>query len=175
MEPERWQQIGQLYHAALQRKPEARAAFLDEACAGDEALRDEVESLIASHEQAGSVVHEAVSEYAVESSGRNRAAPMQGSSIGPYRLLSLLGKGGMGEVYRARDTRLGREVAIKVLASQFCSDRARLKRFEREASSASALNHPNIVTIHELGQADSVYYICMELVVGKTLRELLQS
>jgi serine/threonine protein kinase/dipeptidyl aminopeptidase/acylaminoacyl peptidase len=97
-----------------------------------------------------------------------------GTRLGPYELLSLLGAGGMGEVYRARDTRLQREVAVKVLPARLSSDAARLKRFEREARSASGLNHPNIVTIHEVGQSDSTSFIVMELVAGKTLRELLQ-
>ena len=95
------------------------------------------------------------------------------SRLGPYEMLGLLGAGGMGEVYRARDARLDREVAVKVLPDRLASDAARLKRFEREARSASALNHPNIVTIHEIGQTDSTYYIVMELVDGKSLRELL--
>jgi serine/threonine protein kinase/Tol biopolymer transport system component len=99
----------------------------------------------------------------------------QGSRIGSYEILSILGAGGMGEVYCARDTKLGREVAIKVLPSEFSSDRARLSRFEKEARSASALNHPNIITIHEIGQVDSTSYIVMELVDGKTLREILSS
>jgi dipeptidyl aminopeptidase/acylaminoacyl peptidase len=93
--------------------------------------------------------------------------------LGPYELLGLLGAGGMGEVYRARDTRLQREVAVKILPAKLSSDAARLERFEREARSASALNHPNIVTIHEVGQSDSTSFIVMELVDGKTLRELL--
>jgi eukaryotic-like serine/threonine-protein kinase len=96
-----------------------------------------------------------------------------GSRLGPYEILAPLGAGGMGEVYRARDTRLSREVAIKVLPSELAADQERLKRFEKEARSASSLNHPSIVTIYEIGQADSVSYIAMELVDGKTLREVL--
>src|ERR1700730_17910118 len=96
-----------------------------------------------------------------------------GSRLGPYEVLAPIGAGGMGEVYRARDTRLGREVAIKVLPSGLSSDAERLKRFEREARSASSLNHPNIVTIYEIGSADSVSYIAMELVQGEPLRALL--
>ncbi len=95
-----------------------------------------------------------------------------GTRLGPYEILSPLGAGGMGEVYRARDTRLSREVAIKVLSSELSSDQERLSRFEQEARSASALNHPNIVTVYDIGQANSVSYIAMELVEGKTLREL---
>ena len=98
-----------------------------------------------------------------------------GTRLGPYEILAPLGAGGMGEVYRARDPRLGREVAIKVLPSELSSDPDRLNRFEQEARSASALNHPNIVTIYDIGQADGVSYIAMELVEGKTLGEILLS
>ena len=95
-----------------------------------------------------------------------------GTRLGPYEILSPLGAGGMGEVYRARDPRLGREVALKVLPEEVSLDKDRLSRFEQEARSASALNHPNIITIYEIGQAEQVSYIAMELVEGRTLREL---
>src|SRR6267378_215763 len=98
-----------------------------------------------------------------------------GTKLGSYEIVAPLGAGGMGEVYRARDVRLRRNVAIKVLPDEFSADSDRLHRFEREARSASALNHPNIVTIYELGQDGSTHYIAMELVEGKTLRELLVS
>src|SRR5215471_12531913 len=96
-----------------------------------------------------------------------------GARLGPYEVVSPLGAGGMGEVWRARDTRLAREAAIKVLPSEVAADAGRLKRFEKEARAASALNHPNIVTIYDIGSADSVSWIAMERVEGKTLRELL--
>src|ERR1700686_5090769 len=96
-----------------------------------------------------------------------------GARLGPYEILAPLGTGGMGEVYRARDSRLSREVAIKVLPAEVASDPARLKRFEKEARSASALNHPNIVTIYDIGSVESVSYIAMELVAGKKLGDLL--
>jgi eukaryotic-like serine/threonine-protein kinase len=98
-----------------------------------------------------------------------------GSRLGPYEILAPIGAGGMGEVYRARDPRLGREVALKVLPEGVCLDRDRLARFEQEARSASALNHPNIVTIYEVGQSGQTSYIAMELVDGKTLGELITS
>src|SRR6202163_3827218 len=98
-----------------------------------------------------------------------------GTKLGPYEIQSPLGAGGMGEVYRARDTRLDRSVAIKILSAAFSADCDRLHRFEQEARAASALNHPNIVTIYELGQDGSSHYIAMELVQGKTLRERLVS
>src|SRR5258708_17569815 len=97
-----------------------------------------------------------------------------GSRLGPYEILAPLGAGGMGEVYRARDERLRREVAVKVLVSQLSADPARRKRFEQEARSASSLNHPNIVTIYDIGSTDSTVYIAMELVDGRTLRDLQQ-
>src|ERR1700685_679 len=96
-----------------------------------------------------------------------------GSKFGPYEVLASIGAGGMGEVYRARDTRLGRSVAIKILPAPLSASGDELRRFEREARSASALNHPNIITIYELGQEGSIHYIAMELVEGKTLRQLL--
>src|SRR5271169_3606110 len=99
----------------------------------------------------------------------------QGTRLGPYEIVAAIGAGGMGEVYRARDTRLERSVAIKILPAAFSADRERLQRFEREARLASALNHPNIVTIHELGQDGPTHYIAMELVNGKTLAELLSA
>ena len=96
-----------------------------------------------------------------------------GTRLGPFEILAPIGAGGMGEVYRARDSRLGREVAVKVLSPDFAADADRRKRFEQEARSASALNHPNIITIHEIGSSDSTIYIAMELVDGKTLRDVL--
>src|ERR1700682_4014135 len=96
-----------------------------------------------------------------------------GSRLGPYEVLGPLGAGGMGEVYRARDTRLGREVAIKVLPAEVSAGAERLKRCEREASAAASLNHPNIVTVYDVGSSDSISYIAMELVDGRTLREVL--
>jgi eukaryotic-like serine/threonine-protein kinase len=99
----------------------------------------------------------------------------RGSRLGPYEIIAPLRVGGMGEVYRARDTRLAREVAIKVLPAEVASDRERLARFEQEARSASALNHPNIVTVYDIGRSDSTSFIAMELVEGKTVREILAS
>jgi len=115
-----------------------------------------------------------LSHPTLQSSG-DSIALSPGTRFGPYKIVSAIGAGGMGEVYRARDTRLGREVAIKVLSRELSSNRDRLDRFEREARAASALNHPNIVTIYELGQVDSTHYIAMELVEGETLREMLAS
>jgi predicted ATPase/serine/threonine protein kinase len=163
--PERWQEVEKVLAAALERTPGERPAYLDQACT-DPALRLEVESLIAAHEQGDSTFI----DHPVAGSNETLS---RGTRLGPYEILARIGAGGMGDVYQARDTKLGRSVAIKVLPAAFSADSDRLDRFEREARAASALNHPNIVTIFELGQDGSTHYIAMELIEGKTLRELL--
>jgi eukaryotic-like serine/threonine-protein kinase len=169
MKPDRWQQVEQLYQSALEREPSQRAAFLQEACPGDEALWAEVESLLAQQSKAGNFIELPAVKVMAEADSRS----LLGRQIGSYKVLSLLGSGGMGQVYRARDSKLGREVAIKVLPREFSSEPERVRRFEQEARAASALNHPNIITIHEIGQVESVHYMVMERVEGKTLREVL--
>src|SRR4030095_8204814 len=173
MTPERWQQIESLLHLALQRDPEQREAFLTAACAGDEALRHEVASLVRAHAEAGQFIESPALDVAARVIAADRGQRLIGGELGHFQILSLLGTGGMGEVYRARDTRLGREVAIKLLPGEFSSDQKRLRYFEKEARSASALNHPNIVTIYDIGQIGSHSYIAMELIDGKTVREIL--
>jgi hypothetical protein len=141
MKPERWEQIDHLLQSALRQPPGEREAFLQEACAGDEALRREVESLLQAHERAGSFLEAPAMEVAARALADSQGQPGVGAMIGHYRILARLGSGGMGEVYRARDTRLGREVAIKVLPAHFTQDADRLGRFIQEAKAASALNH----------------------------------
>src|SRR5437868_5043938 len=179
MKPERWQQLDQLFHAALEREPEQRSAFLDEACASDEVLRKEVEALLAAHENAESFIENPAFEVEAEALAReqvSRAAnSLAGQTIGHYRIIELLGAGGMGEVYLAQDMTLGRQVSLKLLPAHFTADAERLRRFEQEARAASALNHPNILTIYEIGHADSVRYIATEFIDGLTLRELIAS
>jgi hypothetical protein len=170
---ERWQRLDQLLQSALEREPEQRAAFLREVCAGDESLLRELESLLSSHEQAGDFLERPPVKVALESFAIEHSGLLVGRRIGPYELLSLLGSGGMGEVYRATDTRLKRFVAIKLLSTQSCLDERRLQYFEREARLASSLNHPNIVTIHDIGRSEFGPYMAMELVDGKTLRDIL--
>ena len=171
MTPERWAQVNQLFHAALEREPSQRSNFLAQVCDGDELLRSEVESLIASHEEAESFIETPASDVAAEllASGQDKLA--LGQTIGRYEILTLLGSGGMGEVYLARDKSLGRQIALKLLPAQFTMNADRVRRFEREARAASALNHPNIVTIHEIGQFDSTHFIATEFIDGVTLRE----
>jgi Tol biopolymer transport system component len=170
MTPERWQQVERLYHAALERKASQRAAFLREACPGDDALRGEVESLLA-QENGASVLEKPAIEVAAKALGGDGGPSLPGRQIGGYQVLSLLGAGGMGEVYEARDVKLGRKVAIKILPGSFANDAERLARFEREARMLAALNHPNIATIYRLEQSGGVNYLVMELVPGQTLAE----
>jgi serine/threonine-protein kinase len=171
MNPERWQQIDQLLQSALGREPGQRSAFLAHACAGDEPLRWEVESLIASHEKVGNILEKPLSEVAAKLFIDGEARLAEGQSIGRYQVKALLGEGGMGEVYLVQDTVLGRQVALKLLPAQFTRDTDRLHRFEQEARAASALNHPNIITIHEIGQLDGAHFIVTEFIEGQTLRQ----
>jgi serine/threonine-protein kinase len=171
MKPERWQQIEQLLQAALERKGEARAAFLDQACAGDEALRKQVESLLAYAERAEHFIEAPALEVAAKALAESPATMLFGQKIGHYQILSWLGAGGMSEVYLAQDTRLGRRVALKLLPARFTKHEDRVRRFEQEARAASALNHPNIITIYEIGQVDEAHYIATEFIEGRTLRQ----
>jgi serine/threonine protein kinase/tetratricopeptide (TPR) repeat protein len=171
MTPERWQQIEKLFHSALERESGERAAFLAQACNGDESLRREVESLIGSHEKSDSFIEAPAADIAAELVAGREPQLAAGHSVGPYQIVCLLGEGGMGEVYLAQDTRLGRQVALKRLPAQFTLDAERVCRFEQEARAASALNHPNIVTIHEIGHSNSLHFITTEFIDGETLRE----
>jgi serine/threonine-protein kinase len=168
MTPEHWQQIKTLLQAALEREPHERAAFFKEACADDPSLQSEVESLIASHEQAGGFIESPAYEVMAGSLADDKS--MVGEVLGPYQIIGLLGTGGMGEVYLAEDTRLGRNVALKVLPLQFTRDDERVRRFQQEARAASALNHPNIITIYEIGKIGPRHFIATEFIQGETLR-----
>src|SRR5437899_5513683 len=169
MTPERWQQLKQIFQSALERNPAERAAFLNQACADDPALRSEVESLIASHDQAGASIEAMAAEAATEMLADDRA--IVGKQIGRYQVLSNIGRGGMGEVFLAQDASLGRKVALKLLRSDFTRNEERLRRFQQEARAASALNHPNILTIHEIGHDGSLHFMATEYVEGETLRQ----
>ena len=174
MTPERWQQIDKLFHAALAYEPARRAAFLAGACAGDESLRAEVESLISSHEGSRSFIETPAGDVAAEMLGSHKTRFEPEHQIGNYKIVRQLGSGGMGEVYLAVDTKLGRKVALKLLPEVFTKDVDRVRRFEQEARAASALNHPNILTIHEIHEGDPKF-IATEFVDGQTLRQRLRS
>ena len=158
--PERWRSLDELFHAALEVPPAERAAFLIRACP-DEALRRAVESLL-NFEPEGDAL--------LKNSPWAQTEPLHaGTELGPYQVRERIGAGGMGEVYKARDPRLGREVALKVLPAMMMGDAASRGRFVREAQAASRLNHPNIVTIHDIGESSGRVFIAMEYVAGKTL------
>src|SRR5215510_9533655 len=142
MTPERWRQIEKLYHAALERDDVGRGDFLDEACAGDNPLRWEVETLIAAYETAGNFMEAPPKDVMARMFDDERERSMIGRTLGHYQLRALLGAGGMGEVYLADDTQLGRKVALKLLPVEFTADAGRVRRFAQEARAASALNHP---------------------------------
>jgi serine/threonine protein kinase/Flp pilus assembly protein TadD len=174
MTPERWQKAKEIFNSAIHRAPGQRSAFLSEACGKDEALRKEVELLIESHEREGSFIDSPAYEAAADLlAGDQELKP--GQTIGQYEILLMLGRGGMGEVYLAHDTKLRRKVALKFLPASFTKDQERLRRFEREARAASALNHPNIVTIYEVGETDGHHFISTELIEGQTLRQQMRS
>ncbi len=167
MTPGRWQQIEKLYNSALKREPSQRLAFLQEACAGDEALRQEVESLLAHQKEAESFIE--TPEVRTKEMAESSAQSMVGRQIGPYKVLSLLGAGGMGEVYVAQDPGLERTIALKILPAELALDRGRMHRFTREARAASALKHPNVAHIYGIGESEGIHFIAMEPVEGQTL------
>ena len=173
MKAERWQQINDLFQSAAERAPEERAAFLDEACHGDEGLCREVRSLIASYERAGNFIDTPAFEVAPELLTNETAGALVGELMGHYRIESFIGAGGMGEVYLARDDLLGRKVALKFLPESLTADEAQLNRLEHEARTASALNHPNILTVYEIGVDGRRHFIATEFIEGETLRAVL--
>ncbi len=175
MSPERWQQIDEILEQALDLAPESRAAFLTEACAGNASLHQEVLALLAANDNAGSFIEKppatAIGELMADSP--EQTGKLEGQTLGHYQILSLIGKGGMGEVYLAQDTRLGRKLALKLLPKSFTQDPDRVRRFQQEARTASALNHPNIITVYDIGQFDGLYFIATEFIEGETMRALL--
>ena len=185
----RWKQLEEIFQAAIERPPELRRSFIDEACSGDEFLRSEAERLVTSFEESHDFIEKPAFLNRIESSvqadritnfhtgatgGLSRdwqAGLAVGRKIHQYELLSLLGAGGMGEVYLARDGQLDRQVALKLLPPHFTSEAVHVRRFGREARAASSLNHPNIITIHEIGEVEDTHFIATEFIEGQTLRE----
>ena len=168
MSDQRWRRIEEICHEALERSPDERALFVREACAGDDVLRAEVESLLANQSRADALG----SGLGIRDSGLGISTEeLIGKQIGVYRIDSLLGAGGMGEVYRARDTKLGRDVAVKFLPHAFTNDPDRLARFEREARMLASLNHPHIGGIYGVEESDGAPALVLELVEGLTLAD----
>src|SRR5215204_826013 len=167
MEADQYQKIKEIFNSVLGMRPEERRAFLDESCGAEDGLRVEVERLIASYDSEF-MEQPAVAEVA------ELVVPDElgnGRQIGRYTILRSIGKGGMGEVYLADDSRLSRQVALKILPEDFAADSDRLSRFEQEAKAASALNHPNILTIFEFAEEEGSHFIVSEYVGGHTLRQ----
>jgi Tol biopolymer transport system component/tRNA A-37 threonylcarbamoyl transferase component Bud32 len=174
MTPERYQRIGQLFDQALEFAPEQRADFLKQASGDDAELYAEVEKLLANHSESSEFLSRPALDIAAKQMAQNQTASALRKQIGRYQILSLLGVGGMGVVYLADDTRLRRKIALKLLTENIAQDKGRLRRFEQEAFAASALNHPNILTIFEFGSEGETHFLASEFVEGETLRSRLQ-
>ncbi|HEX5875504.1 MAG TPA: protein kinase [Pyrinomonadaceae bacterium] len=181
MTPERWQQVSRIFKSAISLDDEARVAYVARQCGVDESLRAEVEKLIDSHQQAesgnfigGAAVEQIAALLVDENEGKaSERALNKGQQLGSYVVLDRLGAGGMGEVYLARDSRLDRTVALKVLSQDVASDKRRMQRFRQEAKVASSLNQPNILTIFEFGEIDGLTFLATEYIDGETLRHYL--
>src|ERR1700757_1575264 len=173
MTPARLQTIEKIYRAALDQKPDQIGAFLETACEGDEGLRRKVEALLNSRERASSFIETSAVGIATKIIEYGQADFLVGHTFGHYRISKRIGSGGMGEVYLATDVTAGRKAALKLLPMRFTGDTERLKRFQQEARAVVALNHPNILTVYEIGQDHSIHYIASELIEGETLRERL--
>jgi serine/threonine protein kinase/Tol biopolymer transport system component len=177
MTPERWQMVRGILESAMELRPEDRGPYLDRECASDASLRQDVDKYLSidGKLEAGFLESPAAEQVAIASTTAVGITLLTaGTRLGRYEVLALLGAGGMGEVYRARDTRLNRTVAIKVLPRSLSSDAFRRKRFEREALAISALQHPNICTLHDVGRQDGTDYLVMEYLEGETLRARLR-
>ena len=170
MSANRFQEAKRLYNSALELEPAQREAYLAEACAGDEALRKEVESLLGCRTAAQDFFDTPV----VQPDAQDSPADLTGHRLSHFEIIEKIGEGGMGVVYKARDTHLDRVIALKVLPPEKVADLERKRRFVQEAKAASALNHPNIVTIHDIDTADGVTFIAMEFVKGRTLESLIR-
>ncbi|MEO7660532.1 MAG: serine/threonine-protein kinase, partial [Pyrinomonadaceae bacterium] len=170
MTPERWHQIDAIFQAVIDLDPTARSALLSASCAGDDELRSEVESLISCDDQGLSFIDEPAVQVAASLLATDEPELAKGQSIGHYEIVGLIGRGGMGEVYLAKDNRLNRQIALKFLPADYTKHKDRLRRFRREAQAASALNHPNILTIHEWSEVNGHQFIATEFVEGETLR-----
>src|SRR5947207_15702628 len=168
MEAARWARITNIYHAAIARPSVERASFLGEECDGDESLRKQVEAMVRSHELSGDFIELPAFAAAPELLVNERAGALTSRSIGCYRVESLLGAGGMGEVYLARDDRLARKVALKLLPEHLKADEIQLMRLKTEARAASALNHANILPVYEIGADGNRHFIASEFIGGIT-------
>jgi serine/threonine protein kinase/TolB-like protein len=173
MTPAQLQTIEEIFHAALDHDPDEVGAFLKTACAGDELLRRRVEALLTSHERAGNFIETSASGLATKIIENGQPDLLVGQTIGHYKISKRIGAGGMGEVYLATDIIAGRKAALKLLPMRFTGDPERLRRFQQEARALVGLNHPNILTVYEIGEDHSTHYIASELIEGEALRQSL--
>src|SRR5207244_10559085 len=173
MTPARLRTIEEIYRTALDQEPDQIRAFLDTACEGDEPLRRKVEALLASRQRAGNFIETSAVGIATKIIENGQPDLITGRTIGHYKLSERIGTGGMGDVYLATDIVAGRKAALKLLPARFTGDAERLKRFQQEAHTVVGLNHPNILTIYEIGEDNSTHYIASELIEGETLRQRL--
>lgn len=171
MSLQRWQRVADLFHAANELDVRKRAAFVQQACGDDHPLREEVESLLAAAEQGRSFLAASAMAMAATDLARENRGSLLGEKLGHYEVVSLLGRGGMGDVYCVEDSKLGRKVALKILPAGWAQSSERLKRFEQEAKAVAALNHPNIVTIHSTEEWKGIHFMTMEWVRGQSLAE----
>src|SRR5216117_1658041 len=167
----RFQTIEQIYREALEQQPDQISGFLDSACEGDPVLRRKVEALLSSRQRADGFIESSAVSLAAKLMQNGHGQSLVGYTIGHYKICESIGAGGMGEVYLATDTVAGRKAALKLLPMRFTGDAERLKRFEQEARAVVALNHPNILTVYEIGEDNSTHYIASELIEGETLRQ----
>src|SRR5438128_3288275 len=173
MTPARFQRIEEIFRAALDQEPEQVSAFLDTACKGDDVLRRKIETLLASRQRAASFIETSAVGIATRIIQNGQADLLVGQTIGHYKLSERIGTGGMGDVYLATDMTAGRKAALKLLPTRFTGDAEQLKRFQKEAHALVGLNHPNILTVYEIGEDHSTHYIASELIEGETLRQRL--
>src|SRR5436190_6466044 len=175
MTPARFQTIEQIYREALEQQPDQVSAFLDKACRDDAVLRHKIEALLSSRQRADSFIENSAVDLAASIIRNGDAESLVGHTIGHYKISESIGAGGMGEVYLATDIVAGRKAALKLLPVRFTHDPDRLKRFQQEARAVVGRNHPNILTVYEVGEDESIHYIASELIEGDTLRQRLDS
>src|SRR6476659_3918296 len=173
MTPARFQTIEKIFVAALDQEPDQVSAFLDTACDGDAVLRREVEALLASDQRAGRFIETSSVGLATKVIQNQQADSLVGRMMGHYKISKRIGAGGMGEVYLATDITAGRKAALKLLPARFTGNAERLTRFQQEARAVVGLNHPNILTVYEIGEHHSIHYIASELIEGEALRQRL--
>ena len=174
MTNEQWQKVGEIFNAAWRQPLELRQNYLNQVCGKNKTLLAEVESLLASHDSSDSFLETPAIARVTEMLENNGQKLKKGKCFGNYEIIKQIGTGGMGEVYLAQDNKLDRKVAVKILNENFSKHESNLGRFIQEAKAASALNHPNILVIHEIGETDKTHYLVSEYIKGKTLREVLK-